>query len=314
MEMMEAVNVAIGAFEKEKDPKCDKKDEDKGWKSRVNKHNSQETCTGTRLYDNMKGVASAHEKKGLGIVPPKKAGTQWKLSLVTAKFFPIQAHHLIPKSFLPTHTVCTWLAIKYDQNKKYKLRYDSNYDTDDADNGYCMPYASPLKEWSSNRIATAFKVMEKTGIQLHQGSHAEVLDRKKMNEMAGEEIIPEITDTAGDGESDEYEESHIHEPGYLNRVKLLLNVVAAKALSHAEDCDDCKKKKEGKKFLVLPSQETTDLMHRVSAIIKILIDANVAHVSGYAYYYAYHKGDIDVRDDRVYVKGTKKDLQKKLGA
>ena len=285
METLEKMFVeAHKSLEKEKDPKCDKKDEDKGWKSRVNKYNSQDTCTGTRLYENMKGQAAAHQKKGLGLVPPKKAGTQWKLSLVTPKFFPIQAHHLIPKSFLPTHPVCTWLAIKYDDNTKYKLRFDSNYDTDDADNGYCMPYASPLKEWSSNRIATALKVMEQTGIQLHQGSHAAVLDRKKLNEMAGEEIIPEITDVAGDGESDEYEESHIHEPGYLNRVELLLNVVDAKAESHAEECEVCLKKKEGKKHLVLPSQQVTDLMHRVSMIMKILIDANVAHVSGYAYY------------------------------
>ncbi len=232
--MGEAVGVAIDVLEEEKDPKCDKKDKDKGWKSRVNKFNSQEKCTGGRLYDNMKAEAPAHEKKGLGFVPPKKAGTKWKLALVSSKFFPIQAHHLIPKSFLPNHRVCTWLAIKYTKNPKYELKYDSNYDTDRADNGYCMPYASPLAEWGGNRskkTAAAFQVMERVGIQLHQGSHAAVLDAKKLDQLAGKPIMPEITDIAGDGDSDEYEDSGIHEPGYLNKVGVLLNVVDAKSLS-----------------------------------------------------------------------------------
>ncbi|SRR6266566_1673885 len=315
MEMGEAVDVAVEVLEKEQDPKCDKKDEDKGWKSRVNKVNSQQPCTGTRLYDNMKADASAHEQKGLGFVPPKKAGTRWTLALVTPEFFPIQAHHLIPKSFLPTHRVCTWLAIKYTQNPKYGLKYDSKYDTDHADNGYCMPYASPLSEWSGNqskKTAVAFQVMENVGIQLHQGSHAAVLDAKKLELLAGEPIVPEITDIAGDGDSDEDEESGIHEPGYLNKVKKLLNVVDAKSLSHVEECKPCKESKQDKKTLVLPTEGVVDLMHRVSAIIKVLIDANVAHVSGYAYYYAYHKGDLEVKDGEVHVRGTKAALKKSL--
>jgi hypothetical protein len=317
MEMGEAVAVAVAMMEKEKDPKCDEKDEDKGWKSRVNKFNSQEVCTGTRLYDNMKADASGHEKKGLGVVPPKKAGTKWKLSLVTPEFFPIQAHHLIPKSFLPTHRVCTWLAIKYKENKKYELKYDSNYDTDHADNGYCMPYASPLAEWSGNqskKTACAFGVMENVGIQLHQGSHATVLDAKKLNEMAGETIVPDISVIAGDGESDDLEDSGIHEPGYLNKVKKLLNVVDAKALSHVDKCDVCKSSKQGKKMLVMPTEGVVNLMHRVSAITKVLIDANVAHVSGYAYFYAYHKGDLEVVDGEVHVRGTKTQLKKSLSS
>jgi len=314
-QMGEAVGVAIDVLEEEKDPKCDKKDKDKGWKSRVNKFNSQEKCTGGRLYDNMKAEAPAHEKKGLGFVPPKKAGTKWKLALVSSKFFPIQAHHLIPKSFLPNHRVCTWLAIKYTKNPKYELRYDSNYDTDRADNGYCMPYASPLAEWGGNRskkTAAAFQVMERVGIQLHQGSHAAVLDAKKLDQLAGKPIMPEITDIAGDGDSDEYEDSGIHEPGYLNKVGVLLNVVDAKSLSHVEKCRACKKSKQGQKTLVLPTEGVVDLMHRVSAIVKVLIDGNVAHVSGYAYFYAIHKGDIDVEDGEVYVRGTKAALRKSL--
>jgi hypothetical protein len=318
MEIKEAFKLAFTNLKKEKDPQCDEKDEDKKWKSRVNKFNSQEDCTGTRLYDNMKAEGSAaHEKKGLGIVPPKKAGTNWSLDVVKKNFFPIQAHHLIPKSFLPTHRVCTWLAIKYKKNPSYELRYDSNYDTDYADNGYCMPYASPLKEWGGGqdkKTAVAFKVMEKVGIQLHQGSHAAVLDPKKLEYLAGQPIVPDIYDIGGGSGSDELEEAQIHEPGYLNRVKLLLNVVDAKALGHVKKCDECKKKKKGKKTLVLPVEGVTALMHRVSAIMKILIDANVAHVSGYAYFYAHHKGHLEVKDDLVYVKGTRAQIQAALNA
>lgn len=317
MELGEAVGVGITAMEKEKDPSCDKQDEDKGWKSRVNDYNSQEKCTGTRLYDNMKGVASAHESKGLGVVPDKKAGTQWKLSMVTERTFPIQAHHLIPKNYLPDHLVVRFLAIKYKKDAMFELKYDSNYDTDDADNGYCMPYATPMEEWKgdqSEKTAVAFKVMKQTGIQLHQGSHATVLDAEKLKEMAGEVIVPDITEPAADGDTDEMEEARIHEPGYLNRVGLLLDVVDQKAFAHASGgCTICGKQMEGKKALILPSEAVVQLMHRVSAIIKILIDGNAAHVSGYAYYYAYHKRDIKIKDGKVHIRGTKKELKKKLG-
>lgn len=308
MQLLEAFNVKLSQLENSKDPACDKKDEDKGWKSRVNDHNSQETCTGTRLYENMDANRASHVRKGLGFVPTKTAGTSWQVSMVTDRNFPVQAHHLIPKNFLPDHQVCRWLAIKYKKDKNYELKYDSDYDTDASDNGYCMPYATPMKEWGgnqSNKTAVAFQVMEKSGVQLHQGSHARVLDPAKLAELAGEMIIPEIVDAPGGG--DEMEEAQIHEPGYLNRVELLLNVVDSKALGHVKKCGVCQKTKEGKKTKVLPTQATTKLMHRVSKIIKILVKANVMHVSGYAFYYAYHKRHLEVRDDGlVYVRGTKR--------
>jgi hypothetical protein len=313
MQLLEAFNVTVVSVSKEKDPSCDLKDEDPKLKSRVNDHNSQEVCTGTRLYTNMENNRASHVEKGLGYVPSKSAGTQWNLSMVTEENFPVQAHHLIPKNFLPDHKVCRWLAIKYKKDPLYELKYDSDYDTDDSDNGYCMPYATPMSEWGgdqSKKTAVAFKVMEKTGVQLHQGSHATVLDAAKMEAMAGEAIIPTIVDSPGGG--DPMEEAKIHHPGYLNRVKILLNVVDAKALAHAKKCPVCQKNKEGGKIKVLPMKEMTTLMHRVSKIIKLLLKADVMHASGYAYYYAHHKRHLEVRDGRIHVRGTRAELTASL--
>ncbi len=315
MQLLEAFNVSLMNLSKENDPKCNEEDKDPGWKSRVNDHNSQETCTGARLYENMDKKRAKHEKDGMGYVPVKSAGTSWDLSMVNEKNFPVQAHHLIPKNFLPDHKVCRWLAIKYKKDPVYELKYDSDYDTDAEENGYCMPYATPMAEWKgdqSEKSACAFKVMEKTGVQLHQGSHATVLDADKIAALAGRPIIPTIVDTGGGAGTDELEEAKIHSPGYLNRVKILLNVVDAKALAHAKKCPICQKTKEGGKIKVLPTQDMTRLMHRVSKIIKILCTANVMHVSGYAYYYAHHKQHVEVRDGKVYVRGTKAELETQL--
>jgi hypothetical protein len=316
MDIGEMVKVALASSAGEKDPTCSKKDKDPNWKSRVNKWNSQETATGQRLYDNMWSNKAAHEKAELGVVPKKVAGKSWKLDDVTPTSFPIQAHHLIPKNYLPDHAVCAWLAIKYTDNQDYQLRYDSNYDTDDHLNGYCLPYATPMKEWGGgqdHKAWVAFEVMERTGgLQLHQGSHATVLDKAKLEALAGKPIIPDITDSDGAGDSDDYELSTIHEPGYLNRVEKLLNVVDAKALAHVEECDVCQAQKSGDKISVLPMQGVTDLMHRVSNIIKILVEANAAFVSGYAYFYAYNKGDITIKDGKIYSKTSRAQLKAML--
>lgn len=316
MQLLESINpVVLASLESEKDPSCDKKDEDKGWKSRVNKHNSQETCTGTRLYENMDANRASHVAKGLGFVPTKTAGKSWEVKDVKPDSFPVQAHHLIPKNFLPDHKVVRWLAIKYKDDPEYELKYDSDYDCDSSDNGYCMPYATPMKTWGgdqSSKTAVAFEVMEAAKVQLHQGSHATVLDPAKLEAMAGKPIIPTITDAAGGAGSDEMEEASIHDPGYLNRVKLLLGVVDDKVLAHVETCTVCQKNKSGEKTQVMPSQQTTLLMHRVSKIIKILCEADVMHVSGYAYYYAYHKRHVEVRDGKIWVRGTRAELQANL--
>ena len=260
----------------------------------------------------MWGNKPAHEQAALGVVPEKVAGKAWKLADVTPTSFPIQAHHLIPKNYLPDHKVCTWLAINYTKNPAYQLRYDSNYDTDDHRNGYCLPYATPMAEWGGgqdHKTWVAFEVMKRTGgLQLHQGSHATVLDKDKLEALAGKPIVPDITDSDGAGDTDDYELSTIHEPGYLNRVGFLLNVVNGKALAHVTKCDICKAKKSGDKTSVLPMQGVTDLMHRVSKIIKILCEANAAHVSGYAYFYAYNKDDITMVNGKLYTKTSREQL------
>src|SRR5690348_15842093 len=100
---------AVPALEREKDPACNGGDTDPKWTSHVNKFNSRgHRCTGTQLYKNMNDVAYTQEKKGLGRVPPIKANTPLTLAFVTETFFPLQTHHLLPKSYLPTHRVCTW--------------------------------------------------------------------------------------------------------------------------------------------------------------------------------------------------------------
>jgi hypothetical protein len=314
MEMGEGIGVGLANLKSQKDPECNKEDKDPGWKSRVNKWNSQEECTGTRLYDNMEAEADAHEKKGLGVVPSKTAGTQWSLATVTARSFPVQAHHLIPKNYLPDHKVCTWLALKYTKNDDYQLRYDSGYDTDNPDNGYCMPYATPLKEWGgtkAEKAATAFKVMDIVGVQLHQGSHAQVLDAAKLEEMAGKPIVPDFDEAAGS--SDGMEEAKIHEPGYLNRVGLLLNMVQLKGQKHADDCQVCMEKEESGKKKVLPAAGIVSLMNRVSLIIKVLVDANEMHVSGLGYFWAYHRGQLSVKNGKIWLRGTTEEIAQKLG-
>ena len=55
-------------------------------------------------------------------------------------------------------------------------------------------------------------------------------------------------------------------------------------------------------------QGVTDLMHRVSEIIKILCEANAAHVSGYAYFYAYNKEDITMVNGKLYTKTSQEQL------
>jgi hypothetical protein len=321
MDIGEAVGIAITAVGKEKDPTCDGKDSPKDWKSRVNVYNSQEDCTGTRLYENMEADRDDHKSKGLGVVPKKIAGTAWSIALCTEEFFPVQAHHLIPKNYLPKHKVCVWLAKKYDKDDKYQLAegWDSPYDTDDADNGYCMPYATPLVEWGGNaakKTYVAFQVMDKTKVQLHQGSHAAVLDPKKLEMMAGESIAPEIVDVPAGAGSDEFEQANIHSPGYLSKIKLLLNAVHSKARGHVEKCEVCKKEEKGGKIWVQPLESVATLMHQVSKIIKILVAANVMHVSGYAYYYAVNRKFlvVDLDKQRVFLRTTEAQLRKELGS
>lgn len=307
MEMGEAVALNVAKFASEKDPTCSKNDRDPGWTSKLNEHGTNKGCSGKSLYNNMWADRVAHLSAGLGVVPPRGEETEWSLANVTPERFPVQAHHLIPKNFLPDHRVCVWLAKGYSRNAEYQLRYDSGYSNDHANNGYCMPYATPMAEWkhgSMSHTDVAFAVMDATEIQLHQGSHAEVLNARNLEEISGRPVSPQVRDLPRDGASCEYTEANSHYPGYLDRVGRLLNVVDAKALQHASTCEVCRARSKGDKKHVLPTKGVTELMDRASKIIKVLIDTNVAHVSGYAYCHAHARKKLRFEDGKIVLTGT----------
>lgn len=291
MQIGEAVALAVIKVQEGKDPSCEHEDKDPSWKSRVNKFNSQEGCTGTRLYKNMDKNRSAHQKAGLGVVPTKTSGKVFGLADIDANNFPIQAHHLIPKNFLPELPVAMWLAVKNTSNKKYGLLFDSKYDTDHHNNGYCLPYVSVIKEWKKaenfdDKFMLGCEVIDRAGLQLHEGSHPVKFDEKEINKRLKIPLLP-IKDKAPGPDSDDDEQDEIETAGYLDKVELLLNAVHGKTLAHVDSCESCKAKKSGKKSLVPALSSVVDMVDDVSHILKILIDARVIYVSWYGYAHAF---------------------------
>jgi hypothetical protein len=242
------------------------------WQARVNVHGALKDCSGTRLYKSMHSLFKGKKKFGFlsGPVPYiEKKPEKWRVELVKPDAFPIQAHHLIPKNHLPTHPVCTFLAEKYNKNPKYKLTADSPYDTDHANNGYCLPYATPMAEWKeasgndSLKLEICFLVMKQSRRQLHQGSHR---------------ARPYEEDTA-----DPDEENKIHPKGYLNSVNRYLTAVLNAGQKHADTCKVCKEKKDKKE--VNPREQTVVHMDQAAGIIKLLVDANRIFISEPAFLY-----------------------------
>jgi hypothetical protein len=250
--------------------KCKAPPETTDWKAKINQWGSRQNCSGTALYKNME----QDKDKEQGFLAPPKAfvakpapGTKWKLADVTPEKFPVQAHHLIPKNHLPDHAVCTFLAKNYTESKQYQLTADAPYSTDHANNGYCLPYATPLAEWKALgkdadaepwKLNLCFDVIMQTRRQLHQGSHrVEPYDSVPDDEEAG-----------------------IHETGYLQAVDELLTVVQRAASKHVDQCEICKpgEHKEGK-AQVLPRKQIVVQMDQVSGIVKLLIDFNRAFIS-----------------------------------
>ncbi len=254
------------------------------WKARVNQWGTHQNCTGTRLYKNLRDenkakVASGEKTNPCFVAKATIPHKTWNLGLCSPDRFPVQAHHLIPKNHLPKHDVCVWLAAGYTEDGVYQLAEDNDYDTDDVENGYCLPYASPMAEWraAKNLPATAvdaekqlvaFRVMDNTGRQLHQGSHTST----------------PYEEPVAANEANEEDEIHKEHIPYLLAVNDLLNVVYAGALGHVQSCEDCKK--NGLKNLA-PLKPIAEHMHEVSKIIYSLVKANTIHVSKYAY--LYHK-------------------------
>lgn len=268
MEVGELVSEFTGSVAQ--DEECPKdKPADPGWKARINEWGSDpKKCSGTELYKFMK-MDKDNDSPGFlrGLKPfvakPGTSGYAWKLDACSREHFPIQAHHLIPKNHLPSHGVCAFLAKKYSKNPAYKLASDTDYNTDHSFNGYCLPYATPLAEWKGagsdddKKLDLVGRVMDRTGRQLHQGSH-----------RAAPYEDPQEAE----------EEDNIHRNdklGYLDRVSSLLDVIMDAAITHAMVCGVCKEKKKD----LPPRERVVTHMHQVSGIVKLLVDANRIFVS-----------------------------------
>jgi hypothetical protein len=303
MELGEAIGLDFVDV-KELAPNCEnnKKKKEGDWKARVNGLGTDtKKCSGGNLYDEsphgLKHRREEHFKdKNLGYVPEKKGNDHWLsggLDAVDPENFPLQAHHLIPKNFLPKHHVCLWLCKNFDKDDTYKLKEDTYYNTDHANNGYAMPYATPLKEWKKAKnddakCHVAYRVMEKTGIQLHQGSHAEFMDIGKVKAKIPASLrhLP----SAASAGSDDMEEDSIHAAGYLNTLKKWLDGVASQINEHVEKCGVCKGEQDSKgKIEVQPLEDSVKLMNQVSYITKVFLKMNLMFTCPYGAAYASQK-------------------------
>ena len=55
----------------------------------------------------------------------------------------------------------------------------------------------------------------RTGLSVNEGSHATLLDKKKLESQLGQALVPEVVDIPRDASSDASGEANIHLPGYL---------------------------------------------------------------------------------------------------
>jgi hypothetical protein len=251
--------VALDAMTTNKDENyCDGKDPDpKKFKCRI-ANLAGAAPTASRLLKNMKRVKMPVPKKP----SPGRMGAGWDIAKCSRNVYPFQTHHLIPKKHLPTHRVCTWLAKSYTENPKFQLLNDNNYDTDHANNGYCMPFVSGTLQWKQagdNKIKqqkAACQMMKKTGIQLHQGSHS----------------------YEGFGGEDEGVESK----GYLQAVDELLSRINRGCKRHVQKCNVCKK--SDAKPNIMPVEGVVRQMDQASRVMKFWIDSNKVFVSKLAYH------------------------------
>jgi len=235
--------VAVFMAADENEIKCEYEPEDKGWEADL-------AGSGKKLGDNLGSKPDATCKKE-----------------VSSTSFPSQAHHLIPTSRLNPdakgasktrpHEIHNFLV------EGDVLYSDTNYDINSKNNGKWMPYAHRLKEWVPKTEVTARTagltkaeskklkiqiledntdlmslVMQKSNIQIHQGSHS-------------------------------YEKYGKGESGYLTRVNLYLDKVSNNAISHfagERPCEDCNgKANDG---LYPPRSNTVRFVEKVSSFIE----------------------------------------------
>jgi hypothetical protein len=260
---------------------CDHKPDSSKWVARIIKWGEETDCDPKRLYRKMQ-VAAKKGGSGFPFLGGKapfvaKGGPgvtldSWRLSQCKPEQFPLQAHHLIPKSHLPTHGVCAFLAKKYKQNKDFDLQKDAPYSTDFANNGYCLPYATAVREWKSagsndkKKSDVANKLMEITKRQLHQGSH-----KSEQYQQEGEQA--------------EEEEDDLHDevPGYLSKLDDLLDNIHVAAEDHLEICRICCPSKAQGKKKIFPREAIARHMDQVSGIMKALMDSHIIFVSERAF-------------------------------
>ena len=254
--------------------KCKAPAKPPNWKARINKGiGTNSDCSAQRLYDAMnaskadRGYRGGHEP----FVQKANSGFSWKLAACGPERFPIQAHHIIPKNCLPDHTVCAFLAKNYTDHPDVQLSGDTEYDTDHAYNGYCLPYATPLAEWGKAKSATqkdqvADALMKRTYRQLHQGSH-------KRYQYAPDSPAAE--------EEEDGDVGHADAPGYIAKIETLLDVVADRAIDHAQLCAVCKP--DAGKRKISPRASVARHVHQVSGVTKALLDANRIFVSERAF-------------------------------
>jgi hypothetical protein len=184
--------------------------------------------------------------------------------------FPYQTHHLVPEKQLPDHKVCVWLTDSpKKQDDNYKLKWDTNYDTNGGDNGYFMPFASTTIEWLSTTSGArhaliCYEMMRRTRTQLHQGPHSK---------------------------TDYLEEPDIEHDSYKGKVEEFLTTIADRAASHVEACPKCKDQMEGGKIPVQPLESIVRQMYLVAELLIALVDFNRIFVSRRAAdYFKLYKG------------------------
>jgi hypothetical protein len=264
-EIAEAVNVLVDMVKNKDEKYCKHKESPRDdWKCCISGLAPPEP-TPARLLASL-------EKHKPDEVPDKdlldKKKGKWDIKSCSPAAFPFQAHHLIPKKHLPTHRVCTWLAHKQNENAlpEYQIEHNNNYNTDHANNGYCMPFVSTTYQWDAagddetKQKDAAFMMMDQTHIQLHQGSHSYT--------QFGEEE----DDTEEDMEKNEG-------TGYLGAVDELLSRINNAAQRHVKRCKICNKNGAAKPDNVRPVESVVKQMDQASLILKLKVVANEIFVS-----------------------------------
>ena len=245
--------------------------------------------SGKVVIDDIKGgVGSAETLKtnmlGASMEEPAKPSVckhGWNLFDCGTDTFPYQSHHLVPEKQLPKHVVTVWLTDSPKQkHPKYELKKDTSYDTNAAENGYFMPFASTTHQWYSasgavTRGKVCYEMMRRVQIQLHQGPHSS---------------------------RDYLEEPDIETAGYKQQVSEFLTMIFQRGGQHYEECKKCKSK-ASPRIKVRPLNAIVRQMYTASELLKVLLVAQRIFVSKRAalYFSKNHVGGVIVHPSTPFV-------------